>query len=250
MLRQYRKASSRIRSSTLVAPDNSSIIWSIASMDTSVYISHQNTESALDRAFQFGGTFAKDCWLQPDGTTLRIDLALAEQVMIDGIMPEDDGSVQGEARQPPIRIDRTYHLSPEDQSEWLQIGMEFGRKYREADGIKERAKVIADQEATAKQFRMRVLEGLIKADTLTGAIVFGDGFPEALRRPDGLHRFGTVLIHASHPANAEELYLRESQCTVDRIIRYRVPGLDDAAWMRQDEPRGIMDVIGWRKYVA
>jgi hypothetical protein len=126
--------------------------------------------------------------------------------------------------------------------------MEFGRKYREADGIKARSRVIADQEATAKQFRMRVLEGLIKADTLTGAIVFGDGFSEALRRPDGLHRYGTVLIHASHPANAEELYLRESQCTVDRIIRYRVPGLDDAEWMRQDEPRETMDAIAWRKF--
>lgn len=216
-------------------------------MSTSVYIPNQSTAAAFDRAAQFHGTFAKDIWIQPDGTTLRIDLALAEQIMIDGMNePKPEPTIE---KAPPVRIDRVYNLSPADQDEWIQIGLDFGRKYRAAQSTKERAKVIADQEATAKQFRMRVLEGLIKVDMVTGTIVFGDGFPEALRRPDGLHRYGTVLIHASHPQSAEELYLRESQCTVDRIIRYRVPGLDDAAWMRQDEPREMMDVIGWRAYV-
>lgn len=216
-------------------------------MNPPIYIPFDNTESAIARALEIGGTFSKDCWLQPDGTTLRIDLELAEQVMVDGIGQNQPEPVIQKA--PPVRLDRAYPLSVEESSEWLQISMEFAYKYRAAQSIEERARAIADQEATTKQFRMRVLEPLIKVDTITGAIVFGDGFPEALRQPDGLHRYGTVLIHASHPRNAEELYLRESQCTVDRIIRYRVPGLDDAAWMRQDEPREMMDVIGWRKYL-
>jgi hypothetical protein len=168
-------------------------------MITSVYIPNQSTESAFDRARQFRGTFAKDTWLQTDGTTLRISLDLAEQVMIDGMSePKPELVIE---KPLPARIDRAYNLSPEDQDEWIQIGMDFGRRYRAAQSTTERAKVIADQEATAKQFRMRVLEGLIKVDMVTGAIVFGDGFPEALRQPDGLHRYGTVLIHASHPRN-------------------------------------------------
>jgi hypothetical protein len=216
-------------------------------MDNTIYISNQDTAGAIDRAFQFGGTFAKDCWLQPDGTTLKIDLALAERVMVDGM--ESAAPEPSENPAIPTRIDRTYPLSETDQAEWIQIGMEFGRRYREAQSLSERSQVISDQEAIAKQFRMRVLKPLIEADMVGDPIVFGTGFPDALLRPDGLHRYGGVLIHASHPLNAEELYLRESQCTVSQIIRYRIPGLDDAEWIRQNEPRETMDTIAWRKYV-
>ena len=97
--------------------------------------------------------------------------------------------------------------------------------------------------------RDRVVLSFVQIDIAPSSLVYGAVVPTVtcLTEPDGRAYAIEVLIHASHPASAEDLYLREKRVECDRILRYHCPSLDDAQWLKQNEPRETMDAIGWRK---
>lgn len=217
---------------------------------TYIKIPHPDNQSAIVQMLQIGGKLAQNCWIDPDNT-LRVNLGLAEQVMIDNMdqsidrMPDEPDSM-------PTRFDRVIPLTIEQSSEWLTIGHEFARQYNQAVTLEEKRSIVGARDRTSQQFRYRVIKPHIEADLPADrveAVIFGGDFPTSIESPDGMRRYCTMLVHASHPTSAEELYLREAQTVCQRIFRYRIPGVDDAEWIRQEEPREPLDVAGWRRLI-
>ena len=89
--------------------------------------------------------------------------------------------------------------------------------------------------------RLQVIrDGLVLAHAMQAiegkTLAYGAHIPGArLVQLDGIPRRCNTLIHLTHPTSPEELFLREAQIECDRIYRYHVPGLDDAAWSHQNE---------------
>ncbi len=216
-----------------------------------IYITNDSFQAAIEQLKQLDGTLTKNAWLEPDNLTLKIDFELAEKVLIDRIpSPPIETKPSESPHFAPTRIDRRIPLNLEQSAEWTNITLDFAGRYLRSIDPVESHKIAEDRATVARQFRWNVIRSIVEMDKIQGSIVFGGDFPDSIDFPDGTHRNATVLIHASHPANAEELYLRESQTTCDRIIRYRVPGLDDSDWIRQDNQRDSLDSIGWRKLLS
>lgn len=220
-------------------------------MPQPIYITTDSFQTAIERLKQLDGTLTKNVWLEPDNLTLKIDFELAEKAFIDRIpSPPSETKPSESSHHAPTRIDRSIPLNMEQSAEWTNITLDFAGRYLRSTNPAEQEKIAEDRATVARQFRWGVIKSIVEMDKIADSIVFGGDFPDSIDFPDGTHRHATVLIHASHPANAEELYLRESQTTCDRIIRYRVPGLDDADWIRQDNQRDTLDSIGWRKLLS
>ncbi|MGL5060789.1 MAG: hypothetical protein ACRC62_12505 [Microcoleus sp.] len=216
-----------------------------------IYITNDSFRDAIEHLKNLGGTLTKNAWLESDNTTLRIDFELAEKAFIDRIPPNDSETKASElSHHRPTRIDRTIPLNLEQSAEWTSITLDFAGRYLQSTNPAEQEKIAEDRTTAARLFRWNVIKSILEMDMIEDHIIYGGDFPQSIPFPDGIHRSAIALIHASHPANAEELHLRESQVTCDRIIRYRVPGLDDADWIRQDNQRDSLDSIGWRKLLG
>jgi hypothetical protein len=73
---------------------------------------------------------------------------------------------------------------------------------------------------------------------------------EILPYPDGRSRNVHSLIHFSHPASPEELWLREHRVRSTFIYRFHIPGLDDAEWAAQNEARQPFSDVVWRRVLG
>lgn len=156
---------------------------------------------------------------------------------------------------PPERIDRVILLDNSQEIERAQIELNFLEAWDAAKGNPDaQIEAYEQQKRERRELRLRAIAPFVQLDILPErTLVYGTGefdFAECIPRYDGMPRQVHTLIHHTHPVLPEELWLREHKVTAERIIRYRIKGLDDAEWDRQNQPRGEIDVKTLRGIVA
>lgn len=141
----------------------------------------------------------------------------------------------------PERIDREIVLTDADQLNVLQAKADFLNSTNKQQGYKQ---MRSSHEAIRTTIVLRNLPLDIQGHT----IIYGLSHPQAESIGcDGIPRSCNTLIHGSHALSPEDEYLRERQITCDRIVRYFIPGLDDAQWSLINQPlRWPMTIQEWR----
>jgi len=213
-----------------------------------ITIPHTSLNAALETAEYFGAAFGKDCLLEPESHNLRISLDLVDSKIVEAleISPTPLPTPQ---KFSPTRTDFTLELDTANQARLAEIELVYLQEWEAANGDLDAQDIAYRDMRTAKKaLRSQFLTSLIEAAAGPGTLVYGGWFANAtcLERPDGQWRRVETLIHFTHPVSPEDLYLRECRVTCDRIIRYHIPGLDDAEWIRQNEPRQRLDAAKWR----
>ena len=197
--------------------------------------------NGLSKINTLGLTLGKDCAIAPDHILLDLDT-------IDRLKAPP--TTQPEFIQ-TTRRDVEIQLSPDSNLQSLQIDAEFTQDWANAEGDRELERIARAKHIKAKaELREQIITPYVLEDCLEGdVLLYGGDILLAYCRsfPDGRAWTVDKLIHFSHPGSPEELYARERRVTAREIIRYRVPGLDDADWERQNEPREMLDAIGWRE---
>jgi hypothetical protein len=83
--------------------------------------------------------------------------------------------------------------------------------------------------------RMDIVRRIATQDVRGRTLVYGGELP-------GAEAVGSkpvecdTLIHLSHALSADDLKERERGIQAQRILRYRIKGIDDVAWERQNQP--------------
>ena len=197
--------------------------------------------SGLEKINRLSLTLGQDCQIWPDH--ILLDLGAIDRL-------KAPPTTQPEFIQ-TTRRDVEIQLSPESNLQSLQIDAEFTRDWANAEGDRELERIARAKHLRAKaELREQIITPYVLEECMAGKILLYGGdilLAYCLPFPDGRAWTVDTLIHFSHPGSPEELYVRERRVTAREIIRYRVPGLDDAAWERQNEPRGMLDAIGWRE---
>lgn len=207
----------------------------------------------LQTVCKLGIILGRDCQFSED-FNLKIPIVVLDRLIEEGLKNPDTAlSPQPSALspQPPAeRIDRVIELSSQQQIALMQIENQFQIDWLESDGSEDlQRKARRTQQIAKRQLRDDIVLPYATGDlVISSSLVYGAMLPmvASLGYPDGRAFTVEALIHFSHPTSPEDLYLREKRVTAKRIYRYRIPGLDDAEWMRQNEPRGPLDAKGWR----
>ncbi|MDA0673807.1 MAG: hypothetical protein O3C67_08920, partial [Cyanobacteria bacterium] len=176
-----------------------------------------------------------------DGCSLSVPMPLVDDALVNALQNAspllEDESTQVEPA-PPERITRQVPLGPSEELEFLGYKSQFLEAMVVADGAESRAIAYQEFQDQCRLLRDRIVAEAAKADCgEPPVLVYGARLPRATAIvPDTRPRQCHTLIHATNPESPEDLYLRELNIRCDRIIRYRVAVLDDAAWARQNEP--------------
>jgi hypothetical protein len=215
---------------------------------TFIVLPHTSTSEAIDTAQSFGGVFGKDCFLQSDNS-LKIALDLIDDLIVQELRTPPAAPV-AIPQEEPTRIDRTISMDMAQEIQLAQIEVDFLADWETAQGDRAAENAAFKKRAIAKKMlRSRVLTPLVQMELSPESnLAYGGFFDRAtcLDWPDGKARTAHTLIHFSHPSSPEELWLREQRVNCRLILRYQIPGLDDAEWIRQNEPRQDLDCSGWR----
>ncbi len=199
---------------------------------------------ALETAQALNGKFGQDCFLLPDHS-LSLPLTFIQQCLQTSAQPDPEP-----CKRCPTRLDREIELDPKQQAQLLEIQAIYQQDWVAAAGNPYRRRLARRKLHQLKlKLRAEVLTPLVDLEITPGVtLVYGGFFLDALcqHAPDGRSYTVETLIHFTHPVSAEDLFLREHRVQCDRILRYRIPGLDDAEWMRQNEPRQTLDAQAWR----
>jgi hypothetical protein len=215
--------------------------------DSSIVIPHHSLIEALETATALNGRFGQDCFLEAN-YALKLPLAFIQKC--NG-QPEINPVP---CQRCPVRLDRVIELEPEQQARFAEIQLAYAQDWEIAAGNRYQQQLARRKYHQLKQvFRSEVLTPLVDMEISAGVtLIYGGFFFDALCQdaPDG--RFYTVetLIHFSHPVSSEDLHLRERRVECDRIIRYRILGVDDAEWIRQNEPRRALNAEMWRELLV
>jgi hypothetical protein len=213
-----------------------------------ITIPHTSLESALETAEYFGATFGKDCLLEPESHNLRISLDLVDTKIVEDL-ERSPASPSTPQKFSPTRTDFTLELDTASQARLAEIELVYLQEWEAANGDRTaQQSAYRDRQSAIRQLRLQFLSSLVEPAANGGTLIYGGWFPNAvsLDYPDGQWRQVETLIHFAHPISPEDLYLRECRVSCDRIIRYHIPGLDDAEWIRQNEPRQRLDAAKWR----
>lgn len=181
------------------------------------------------------------------GVTLQIPLGIIQDTLIDDLqsqreIPEEEDSstvVDAEAP-PPQRITRIVPLDGEARIHFLTNQANYLEAIAQANDDPP-AQLAAWQtwQSTCRHLRDTIVSAVAELDCdRQPTLVYGATLNQAQRIfPNGQRRECHTLIHATHAESPEDLWLREYRIDCQRIISYRVPDLDDAAWHRNREPR-------------
>lgn len=206
-------------------------------MSDSISISHNSLLDCVTRVTKLGCTLGQDCTIQNNNLVVNLD-------WIDQRIIEDLES-QPQPTEPPAptqRIDRELMIDDDSKQQILLIEAEYLEAYTAANGV---YRVCADalnvRSRKLQAIRDAIVKRYVPFDISGETLIYGPDIFKAqcLAYPDGRSRHLRTLIHFTHPRSAEELMIRESRITAERIVRYRVPGLDDAEWMRQNRTVAI-----------
>ncbi|NER78441.1 MAG: hypothetical protein F6K42_02470 [Leptolyngbya sp. SIO1D8] len=195
--------------------------------------------TVISRSEKHASSVAKLFGIPVTGMTIEVPLTAIDKAIQSYL--EEKSSAVAESILPkptePERIDKRLVLSPVEETQKTGIEAEFLANTIGADAEQKQAAYNNFIEAQ-RLLRQEVVLRAIRLDAEPDTLVYGLNIPGVsfIRWPDGIHRRCKTLIHGTHPVTPEEEYLRELQVTCDRIIRYYVPGLDDAAWQRLNQP--------------
>lgn len=188
--------------------------------------------------------------LEPDSFNLRVSLDCIDE-LIERRLKDQQTAISPPAGNNTERVDRTLVMDATQQARLIEIDAVYLEEWQQANGEWELQRLARAKQQQAKiKLRSQVIEQYAAMDVKPGnTLVYGGVLPGAvcLDVPDGQQRSVERLIHFSHPVNGDELWLRECRVQAERVIRYRVPGLDDAQWMMQDEGRSGLDAAGYRE---
>lgn len=206
-------------------------------MSDNIVLGFGSLLEAVTRVNLLGCQLGKDCKILADDS-LSISLDWIDEQVADGLKRRPR-SLSGEPV-PVERIDRQLYLSTEDEQAYAQIDADYLEDWLAADGNPREADAIAERRRMQlRNLRLQVVDKFIRYDIQGKTLIYGDrSFPKAdyLIFPDGAAHAVETLIHYTHPGSPEEEWLRERRITAQRIIRYRVPPLDDAAWIGLNQP--------------
>ena len=205
----------------------------------------ENLLSTVTKLNELKLIIGRDCKLE--GRTIVVTLDAIDKVLEDYLNEQE---VEEIPQRETVRTDRVIHMTDAVRLELLAVEASFVRDWNAAEAERVLEQIAIDDRRIAKQqLRSRILLPHVLNDIdPASTIVYGDGIEvcPCLEVPDGKERSVEKLIHYAHPCSPEELKLRESRIIANEIIRYRVPGLDDAEWMRQNEP---IVQLNWRELV-
>lgn len=226
-------------------------------MSLEIVIPCSSIRDALIKAEEFDAIFAKDCFLQEGTSNLRFDADFIDDRMIEAMEVErilEETKPQPRQFSKPVRVDTALELDSEGNIELLQIEASFLEAWQDANGDQDVLRQAqANRQRLRRKLRLDFLDSIIRRSVVGGdTLIYGLEVNGAvcLEEADGNTHEVEVLIHATHPASPEDLYLRERQVQCDRILRWRIPGLDDGDWMRQNEPRETLDAKAWRRLLS
>jgi hypothetical protein len=213
----------------------------------SILLSKPNLLDAVKTATKLGLSIGEYCTVSADG--LAVDLDWLDQ-LLESDLATPNTPVESSKPAEPTRITRTVELTSEQSLAHEEIQLRFAQNYAEAQGNDaQRAIAVQARKQDLAAFRQQVLAPLAQADVIQGrSLVYGYPLNGAeLIAVDGQKRITHRLIHFTNAVSAEDLKLREYRVEAVEIIRYRIPGVDDAEWMAMDDVlHWPMDVEGWR----
>lgn len=173
-----------------------------------------------------------------EGGELTVPLSTLDQAITETLgrtLPLTTGEADS-TQVEPERIDRFIRLEPSDRLELLKLratmlDASMGVSQQEKESIYQ---AFLDSCRLMRDF---IVAEAAEQDCQPPTLVYGARLPKATTiSPDTRPRQCHTLIHATNPENPEDLHLRELNIQCDRIIRYRVEEMDDAAWERQNQP--------------
>lgn len=153
----------------------------------------------------------------------------------------------------PRRIDRAVKLGAAEEAKLAAIQRNFGADARGVSQEADSQAVFDYRNEQLARLRLSIITPIAQGDVSGITCVYGGELAGALtlEQPCGEALECDTLIHLSHPCSPEDLHLREMGIRARRIYRYHVPGLDDAAWARQNEPlRWPMTALEYRQLLA
>jgi hypothetical protein len=223
-------------------------------MSDSVVIPHHSLLECLQTIQRLKLVLGRDCQFD-ESFDLRIPLQTVDRLLEDGLnQPDLTSPVKTLLTTTAERIDRVIDLIPDLQLKALQISNQFQADWAAAGDDRGMERLARRRQLEAqRELRLEAIAPYVMADIVYGStLLYGLRFEGVipLQYPDGKAYVVKSLIHQSHPATPEDLYLREVRAVAEKIYRYRVPGLDDGDWFRQNEPRSTLDAQGWRKLLA
>jgi hypothetical protein len=155
---------------------------------------------------------------------------------------------------PPTYVDREVLPNLAQKAHYDELTELFISNYQDAPTDEQRRQAFLDYRRSVTDLRLHIIQPIAEQDIddQTALIYGGLHIPGcvSIDRPDGRHYIVDLLVHYSHPVSPEELRLRERRVTCKKILRYYVPGLDDARWQQQNQQRQSLDADGWRTLIA
>jgi hypothetical protein len=118
--------------------------------------------------------------------------------------------------------------------EYQQIINRFRKEWASSEGSQVLQEIASRcKDKAIQMLRMRILHPIAFLDVKGRTLVYGGELP-------GAEAVGSkpvecdTLIHLSHALSADDL--RERGIQAQRILRYRIEGIDGVAWDRQNQP--------------
>jgi hypothetical protein len=142
------------------------------------------------------------------------------------------------------RIDHDIILTPDQCNQLTGIGIRFNADLERAgDDVNAQIDAAIAYGKAKAQMRWAIVTPLAESIMAQSPsqLIYKSQYP------DGRSYFVRSLIHLTHPASPEELWLREHRVTAKSIYRFHVVGLDDAEWDAQNEPRREWGDRVWRE---
>jgi hypothetical protein len=210
---------------------------------------------------QLGLTLGQDCQILFPESTVQIQVEAIARLL----QPEKPATI---AESPQIthspypvddlppseveRLDRMVPLSQGYADALHRIEQTYQQMWTDATTLKAEEEAIAWRGQAKANLRQKILAPVVEAEIAGRSHLVYGRLPGAdcLDFPDGRSRVAEDLIHLANPRSPEELWLREQRVQAQRIIRYRIASLDDAAWLMQERQRGAIGAAMWREMLS
>lgn len=188
-----------------------------------MFIPTDSLERSLNVINQLNLTLGQDCTLEFGGVAIAVPLN--QRIDYDIILtPDQLNRLSGLG----LKLEADLTAAGDDVNAQIDAAIAFGK--------------------AKTQLRNEIVKPMISdiASKAKSMLIY----PSQIPYPDGRSHFVESLIHYTHPASPEELWLREHRVTCRFIYRFHVVELDDAEWAAQNEPRLEWSDRVWRNVLA
>lgn len=224
--------------------------------EKSITVSTNGLEDAFNILERLQLTAGYDATVAYDGT-LHVKAEsldpLVEEYMQAMSKAEPDDPVD---RPDPSRRDVTVHIPDWARLELMEHQAKFIDDYANAQTKDQQLGAVQAWKDYRNKLRIDLITPIAQGHVIHGHTCCYGGTLEGaqtLTEITGEQIRCDRLIHLTHPVSPEDLLMRESRVWCSSIVRYRVPGLDDAAWVAQNEPlqdinpETYRELLFWRK---